>query len=271
MTIRHALLLTIACAWVLTLHMLLLAGSAPVVRRLTAHVAGWPAGDAPLRLALLSDTHPSAPGDTLDRLRRSVAEVNALRPDAVLLAGDYRFDGLAWKKPEAAAAVAPLGGLRAPLGVYAVLGNHDLHDAKAVADGLAAAGIRLMWNEALRLGPLAILGVADATGGNADVARTMASWRATGGIPVALTHSPDIVPELPPQVGLVLAGHTHCGQVRFPLIGAPVTQSRFGGRYACGVVREGARTIIVGAGLGTSDLPIRLGAAPDLWLVTIGR
>jgi hypothetical protein len=255
----------------LALHMLLLAASGPVVRRLMVHVAGWPAGTAPLRLALLSDTHPSAPGDTLARLARSVGQVNALHPDAVLLAGDYRFDGLAWRKPAAAAAVAPLARLRAPFGVYAVLGNHDLHDAKAVADGLAAGGIRVMWNEALRVGPLAILGVADETGGNSDVGRTIAGWHAIGGIAVALTHSPDIVPALPPQVRLVLAGHTHCGQVRFPLIGAPVTQSRYGDRFACGVIREGDRTIVVGAGLGTSDLPLRLGAAPDLWLVTLGR
>jgi hypothetical protein len=270
-TAHRALLLTIACGWVLVLHMLLLAGSAPIVRRLTMHVAGWPAGTAPLRLALISDTHPSVPGDTLDRLAGSVAQVNALHPDTVLLAGDYRFDGLAWDKPAAAAAVAPLARLRAPLGVYAVLGNHDLYDARAVADTLTAGGIRVLWNEAVRVGPLTILGVADATGDHSDVARAVAGWQAIGGVPVALTHSPDIVPALPPAIRLALAGHTHCGQVRFPLLGAPVTQSRYGDRYGCGVIHEGARTVVVGAGLGTSDLPIRLGAPPDLWLVTLGR
>ena len=68
----------------------------------------------------------------------------------------------------------------------------------------------------------------------------------------------------------MLAGHTHCGQIRLPLIGAVSTMSEHGERYACGRVDEGGRTLIVGAGLGTSILPLRLGARPDLWLVTIG-
>lgn len=68
----------------------------------------------------------------------------------------------------------------------------------------------------------------------------------------------------------MLAGHTHCGQVALPLIGPLSTMSRYGRRYACGVVREGARTLVVTAGLGTSGIPLRLGAVPDMWLVEIG-
>ena len=68
----------------------------------------------------------------------------------------------------------------------------------------------------------------------------------------------------------MLAGHTHCGQIRLPLIGAVSHHVRYGERYACGRIDEGGRTLIVTAGLGTSILPLRLGARPDLWLVTIG-
>jgi len=68
----------------------------------------------------------------------------------------------------------------------------------------------------------------------------------------------------------MLAGHTHCGQIRLPFVGAVSTMSRYGQRYACGLIRENGRTLIVTAGLGTSGLPLRLGAAPDLWLIWLG-
>jgi predicted MPP superfamily phosphohydrolase len=68
----------------------------------------------------------------------------------------------------------------------------------------------------------------------------------------------------------MLAGHTHCGQIRLPLVGALLTESAYGQRYVCGRVDEDGRTLIVSAGLGTSIVPLRLGAPPDMWLVTIG-
>ena len=94
--------------------------------------------------------------------------------------------------------------------------------------------------------------------------------RAIPGARVLLSHSPDLFPALPDDIGLMLAGHTHCGQIRLPLIGAVSTMSDHGEHYACGLVREEGRTLIVSAGLGTSILPFRLGAPPDMWLVRLG-
>jgi hypothetical protein len=68
----------------------------------------------------------------------------------------------------------------------------------------------------------------------------------------------------------MVAGHTHCGQIALPLIGPISTMSRYGRRYACGVIREGGKTLVVGAGLGTSVLPIRIGVPPDLWVLELG-
>jgi predicted MPP superfamily phosphohydrolase len=90
-----------------------------------------------------------------------------------------------------------------------------------------------------------------------------------GGAKLILSHSPDVFPELPADIGLTLAGHTHCGQIAPPLLGPIVTASRYGRRFACGLIREGGRSLIVTAGLGTSGLPLRLGAEPDLWLLTL--
>ncbi|WP_245843926.1 hypothetical protein [Sphingomonas spermidinifaciens] len=119
------------------------------------------------------------------------------------------------------------------------------------------------------MGPLAVGGLADAFTRRDDLNATLVAMRRVGGVPVLLSHSPDPFPRVPGEVPLMLAGHTHCGQIRVPLLGAIATMSAHGERYACGIVREGGRTLIVGAGLGTSLLPLRLVAVPDLWLVTL--
>ncbi len=269
--LRRLSILVLAIGWLTIVHMVLLAGSQPVVRTIRVALPGWPAGAPDRRIAFLSDIHSSIPGDTPRRLAATVATVDALRPDIVLLGGDFIADVLFARTYPAAASVAPLGGLRAPMGVFAILGNHDWPDPARVAQGLARIGIRRLDNDAVRAGPLAVLGIGDAFSRHADLPLTLRRWRTIGGVPIVFTHSPDIVPALPPGIRLALAGHTHCGQVRLPLVGALTTQSRFGVRYGCGVIREGARTTIVSAGLGLSGLPLRLGLGPDLWLVTVGR
>jgi predicted MPP superfamily phosphohydrolase len=94
--------------------------------------------------------------------------------------------------------------------------------------------------------------------------------RASSGARILLTHSPDVLPSVPDDVTLILAGHTHCGQIRLPVIGPIATMSHVGKRFACGLRRAGAKRIITSAGLGTSRLPLRLGAVPDVWLLTLG-
>jgi len=125
-------------------------------------------------------------------------------------------------------------------------------------------------NDAVQAGPLALGGLDDDFTGHADPARTIAAMRRLTGARVALSHSPDPFADLPADVGLMLAGHTHCGQIRLPWYGAIGTVSRFGTRYECGIVRQNGRTLIVSAGVGTSIVPLRLGAAPDIWLVRLG-
>lgn len=242
----------------------------PVRRETAIALPNWPAGQAPLRVALLSDIHVAGPDMPPARLRRIVAQVNAARPDLVLIAGDFTSDKrVATRLYTTAEAVAPLAGLRAPLGVYAVPGNHDhWRDIRALRHALPQVGVRLLENEAVRVGPLALLGLDDEFSGHSDVARTEASARGMSGPRVVLTHSPDAAVALAGRAALVLAGHTHCGQVSPPIVGRLATMSRYGERFACGRV-DGAPTVIVGAGLGTSLLPLRLGEPPDWWLITL--
>lgn len=246
----------------------------PVRRETAIALPNWPAGQAPLRIALLSDIHVAGPDMPPERLRRIVAQVNAARPELVLIAGDFTSDKrVATRLYTTAEAVAPLAGLRAPLGVYAVPGNHDhWRDIMALRRALPQVGVHLLENEAAQVGPFALLGLDDEFSGHSDVPRTLASARGKSGPRVVLTHSPDAAVAMTGRADLVLAGHTHCGQIALPFIGRLATMSRYGERFACGRVegdRATAPTVIVGAGLGTSLLSLRLGEPPDWWLITV--
>ncbi|SMF61294.1 metallophosphoesterase [Allosphingosinicella indica] len=244
----------------------------PVVRRAFVGMPDWSDATPPLRIALLSDLHVAGPDMPPQRLAAIVAQVNAQRPDMVLLAGDFVSDKrVATRRYSADEAVAPLGKLAARYGVTAVLGNHDhWRDADAFRRALPAVGVLVLDNQVARRGPLLVAGSDDDFTGHSDVPRLTAAVASARGPVIALSHSPDITPELPESVRLVFAGHTHCGQIRLPWIGAVATMSRHGERYACGLVRDGNRTVIVSAGLGTSLLPLRFGTPPDFWIVTIG-
>lgn len=248
------------------------ATSTPVVRRAIIEAQGWPKGHPPIRAVLMSDIHVAGPDMSPARLRRIVGQVNGLRPDLVLIAGDLVSEKtVATRLYGMAEAIAPLAGLQARLGTVAVLGNHDhWADARGARKALRAAGITLLVNGAVRRGPVAIGGLDDDVTGRADLPATQRRIMEVGGAPVLLSHSPDPFPEMAGDISLMVAGHTHCGQIRPPLLGTVVTMSRHGKRYACGLIREGGKTLVVSAGLGTSGLPLRLNAPPDLWLITIG-
>lgn len=244
----------------------------PVVRHARVAAPGWPAAAPPLRLLLISDIHVGGPDMPPARLRRIVGRINRLAPDIVLIAGDLVTDKrLATRYYSHEEAVAPLAGLRPRLATVAVLGNHDhWRDAAAARRALAKAGIRLLSNQAVQVGPVAVGGLDDDFTDRADLPATLAALRALKGPRLILSHSPDPFADPASDAFLMLAGHTHCGQVAPPLIGPLSTMSDYGRRYACGLVREGGRTLVVTAGLGTSGIPLRLGAVPDMWLVEIG-
>jgi predicted MPP superfamily phosphohydrolase len=272
MTVRQFISILIAAAAAFLLFGYWEATVTPVVRTASIAIAGWPKGQRPLRVVLVSDVHVAGPDMPPSRVGRIVGQINGLSPDLVLIAGDFVSDRrLSTGTYSAWEAVQPLRNLRPPLGVVAVLGNHDhWRDAAAVRSALQRVGVRVLDNDALRAGPLVIGGIDDAFTGYARPLATIQRMRRLGGIPLTLSHSPDVFPHLPADAGLVLAGHTHCGQIVLPLIGALATMSENGRRYRCGIIHEGGKTLIVGAGVGTSIMPIRIGAPPDFWLVQLG-
>ncbi|WP_086739343.1 metallophosphoesterase [Erythrobacter colymbi] len=245
---------------------------APAVERLVVESAALPAGSPPVTIALLSDIHVAGPDMPPERLARIVAQVNALKPDLVAISGD-----LVSEKRTAshiytpAEVVAPLGRLSAPLGVVLVPGNHDhwFGWEKLAAEIVRYPQITVLRNEALVRGPLVIGGVDDDFTGRADLPATVAAMAGKPGVRVVLTHSPDIFPQVPVDVPLVLAGHTHCGQIAYPWGGSPATMSDYGDLYACGVVRQHRKVLVTSGGLGTSLLPLRLFTHPEVWLIEI--
>jgi predicted MPP superfamily phosphohydrolase len=195
-----------------------------------------------------------------------------------------------------------LGNLKAPLGVHAVLGNHDWWDQEEVQlrragptrAGLAlqAVGIPVYENNAVRLEkngqPFWIAGLGDQWAfqglpGNDDEFAENNAFGYTGvdDLPgtlrqvkddapiVLMAHEPDIFPKVPDRVSLTICGHTHGGQVR--IFGySPVVPSKFGTRYIYGHKVEGGRNLIVSGGLGCSSLPVRFGSPPEIVMIELG-
>lgn len=251
----------------------------PIERTAAVGLPDWPVDAAPIKVALISDIHIGNIVMDAARLRRIVGQVEAARPDLILLAGDFVVgEDSSGIDARAAQLTAPLSGLRAPLGTLAVLGNHDYWtDARRVSAALATAGVTVLDNRSVRRGPIVVAGISDAFSGHDDIAATLASDVGKGGPIVVLTHSPDLAPRLPSGILLVLAGHTHCGQVVLPLIGAVPSRSphergrrTYDPRYRCGMIHDPDRTVIVTGGVGSGTLPIRFGAPPDFWLITLG-
>lgn len=253
--------------------------------------ARWPAG-LRLSIALIADPHCGAPHTPLPRLARAVALANAQAPDLVVLLGDYLADHrFVSDRPSFPAVAAVLAGLRAPLGVHAILGNHDWWEDAAARDGakplpaaaeaFAAAGLPVLHNQVRRLEhrgqPLWLGGLGSQwahrrsrlrRGGADDLPAVLAAMQ--GDAPaILLAHEPDIFPSVPDRVALTLSGHTHGGQVR--LAGwSPVVPSRYGNRYAYGPVTEGGRALVVSGGIGQSMVPVRFGMPPEVTVVELG-
>jgi predicted MPP superfamily phosphohydrolase len=251
------------------------ATAAPLVRRLSVTVPGYPADGRPVRIALFSDVHVHAPDMPPSRLAKIVGQINRLHPDIIVAAGDFTGNNLIGRDYAPGQAIAPLRRLKARFGVYAVLGNNDYEaGSNAVSSALESAGVRVLSNAATVVGPIALGGIDGRihhrfAGWREARERTYKSLDSLPGVQVLVAHRPDEFVPAPRSVSLVLAGHTHCGQIVLPLVGALESGSDYGTRFLCGVHRDGAKLLVVTAGLGTSHVPLRIGAPPDIWLVTV--
>lgn len=255
---------------------LLEARSDPIIRRATIVMRGMPADTPPLRVALVSDIHIGNLATSVARLDRIVAQINAQHPDAVLIAGDL-VNGVTARSadfhPELLA--APLSRLRAPRGVFAVLGNHDNDTSPAMVDAaLHRAGITVLHNQVMRLGPIALIGADMNTPLVATLPPLIAQARAMGGLRVLMLHPPPFKGHVPSDIPVILAGHSHCGQIVLPgVFDNSYDYQHHDWRYPpetrCGLVHFDRHLEIVTAGVGAATaVPLRINAPPDFWMIT---
>ena len=250
---------------------------------------------ADLKIAFVSDIHADTRFMPAKRIAQVVSETNALGADLIVLGGDYSTQNN-WRMTPLplAETIEVLRGLKAPLGVTAILGNHDWWDDPATQSGnssqpetvdlMRAAGFNVMINEARDLDHPAEISIAALDSqmaferkvkpheGAHDLKPTVRGL-SEDRFNILLAHEPDIFAEFAgtsprTPVDLVMSGHTHGGQIR--IFGKrPVIPSAYGERYAYGHLHEDERNLIVSGGLGCSSIPLRLGILPEIVLVTV--
>ena len=244
------------------------AGWAEVVRPVLA-VPRLPSAFDGTTVAFLTDIH-HGPFTSLDYVASVVRTTLTLRPDMIVLGGDYSLKDAKYIRP----CLDLLAGLTAPLGVYAVLGNHDYwHGLDETREGLRSAKIDELTNRGVwftrRGSRFRLAGVDDMWMGQVEMAEALGDARPDDTC-VVVSHNPDVAEKLRDgRVGLMLSGHTHGGQVVFPTGEAPFVPSHYGQKYLHGVCHAPATTVYVSRGLGCTSVPVRFGSRPELTLVTL--
>lgn len=251
----------------------------------------WPA-DLELKIAIIADIHACEPFMSAGRIRRIAEVANAMNPDLTVLLGDFNGGCRFVTGP-----VMPqqwgeaLDILKAPLGVHAILGNHDWwhgplpnmrsDGAESIRRALAHMGATVLENETLRLEkdgrPFWLAGLGDQLAhqigrhrfrGVDDLSATLALVNDDAPV-VLLAHEPYIFHRVPERVAVTLCGHTHGGQVSFPFVGPVIANERFGRNLVYGHMVDGDRHLVISAGLGTSILPVRFMRPPEVVELTI--
>jgi predicted MPP superfamily phosphohydrolase len=239
------------------------------IARETMTVPRLPRAFAGKTLAFLTDIH-HGPYTGIEYVKAIVKMANDLQPDVICLGGDYVHRGSEFIAP----CIRELASLRAPLGVYAVLGNHDAwHGAPEVRAALKDAGISELTNagvwlrqsgDRLRLG-----GVGDLWTDEVDLPAALGDATLADAC-LILSHNPDVAEDVrDARVSLMLSGHTHGGQAVFPILGAPFVPSRYGQKYLRGLCQAPATQVFVSRGLGTITPPLRFCCRPEINLLTL--
>ena len=269
----------VTAAWGLGIRAFLWEPETLVVRRVEVVSPMWKG--EPLRVGVLSDIHGAGPHMSVARIEAIISELNAERPDIVLLLGDFApghvpaAERSAEERAAVMATLPPLAKLRAPLGVWSVLGNHDWwYDGEAIEKGLEAIGVKVLENERARIERL---GGAFWLGGLADYEslRAKPSYGETlAGLEdsdraIVMSHWPDAFATAPDRVAITFAGHSHCGQVNLPVFGRLMHASAGSEKWPCGLYSNGQGRLYVSGGVGVSLVPVRFLQPPEIAVVTL--
>jgi len=240
------------------------------LERVTVALEGLDRAFAGYRVALLSDTH-CGPWTGPAFIAHAVALANGVRPDLIVLCGDFNQRSRAYIEP----GIEPFADCSAPDGVFAVLGNHDhWEDAALTVRTLRRVGVQPLTNAGVvvnrRGARLALGGVDDLWEGRQDPASAFRGVPAD--VPrILLSHNPDYAERLPSgvRIDLMLSGHTHGGQVLLPWVGAPLLPVTTGQKYRAGLVRGPRCQVYVSRGVGTITPPVRFRCPPEVTVVEL--
>jgi predicted MPP superfamily phosphohydrolase len=245
-----------------------------VVRHLRVEVPGWPQWKHPIRIAFLSDFHTGSHDDDLARLSFIVAEATARKPDLALFGGDYVN-----MQPFGGGRIAPqiiaseLARIEAPLGCFAVLGNHDyVYGERPIIKALSEHQISVLDHERTVLcfqnRHIDLIGIPDGDVQRAkgyELLRHLSSDRPA----LVLVHDPVWFASMPSGPFLMLAGHTHGGQIRLPGLGILRNGSKAPLRWSHGLTNVNGKLLCVTSGIGTSLVPVRVGVPPEFMLLDV--
>lgn len=260
-----------------------------IANRTELKIDKWEPSHDGLRIVAIGDIHGGSNAVTREKLRQIVELANEQQPDLIVLLGDYVAgppgDTVASAKMPMNEIAEGLRGFAAKYGVFAVLGNHDgWYGDQAVTTELQRIGYRVLDGECAKLDiggkPLRILGLKDHLKIHnwrefSDNAKRLLKQCGDEGDIVALEHSPDVLPiitgglSISPDLRLILAAHTHGGQVWLPILGTPVIPSSYGQKYAYGHIKDVGVDMFVTSGVGTSILPFRFMMPPEIAVLTI--
>lgn len=244
------------------------AGSVQVVR-VPVVVPNLPAAFDGTTIAFLTDIH-HGPYVSLDFVRAIVRTANVLRPDIVVHGGDYVLRSGEYIRP----VFDVLRELRAPLGSFGVLGNHDhWHSLEETRQAMRAARIMELTNSGVWLtrgnARMRLGGVDDLWGGEPTLVPALSDAKADDAC-IVVSHHPDFAERVDDsRVGLMLSGHTHGGQVFVPGIVNPFIPSKFGDKYRAGLCDAPQTRVYVSRGLGLTGMPVRYNCPPELTLLTL--
>lgn len=260
-----------------------------VVRNYEINVKNWSPKLENFKIVAISDIHGGSNFIDETKIRQIVQKANEQDADMIVLLGDFvsqqRIDRTKLKMPIETIA-ENLKGLRARHGVYAVMGNHDgWYDNGKIRQALESAELRVLENEAVSIEKngekLRIVGLPDSLSTNVpenkilNARQGLARLENQDGKVIVLTHNPDDITGVTgsalvsPDFVLFLAGHTHGGQCRFPVIGAPIVPSMHRQKYAAGHVRDRNVDMFITTGIGTSLIPVRFGIPPEISVLII--
>jgi hypothetical protein len=275
------LVVAIASVALLLAYAYLVEPSRLVVIETKVEVSNWDRSLSGLKVIALADVHGGSNGADEAKLRSVVETVNQHDPDIVVLLGDYISELGEQNEPRGKRTkirmpvdtiFSILGEMRPKHGIYAVIGNHDWwHNESEVASAMTRAGIIVLENKASQIdingSKLSIVGIEDYWKRyKVEIDEALSSVSPRRNI-LAIAHNPDSFDQTPVEVSLLLAGHTHGGQVYIPFWGAPLPVAKR--EYTRGLVRKGDSTLFVTSGIGTSGPPIRFGVPPEIVVLTI--